>query len=141
MTNSFQELTDEQFTRALEEFLFPRLLKILAAREPGHCMRAADLELPLTIALTQRLRGETLNALVYILVESRNTAEASDLFISSTKLVELRNPPVDGQLRPPLLVFIPPNMRSSVEDSIGVATFEDITTNDIYTDLIRASLG
>ncbi len=52
--------------------------------------------------------------------------------MSSTKLVELRNPLPDGTQRPPLLVFIPNDMRAAAEDSFGVATFEDLQLGDVY---------
>ena len=47
--------------------------------------------------------------------------------MSSTKLVELRNPHADGTLRQPLLVFVPSEVRASAEDSFGVATFEEVS--------------
>src|SRR5262245_5112111 len=139
MNTGFQELTDEQFTKRLEDFIFPRLRSVLKERQPGHCMRVTDLEHPLMVALARRLRGEGTNALVHILGEP--VAEtADDLIISSTKLVELRNPPADGEPRQPLLVFVPPNLRSSVEDSISIATFEDIAFGNVYGEMIKSLL-
>jgi hypothetical protein len=140
MNTSFQELTDEQFTKALEDFIFPKLRNELKNRQPGHCMRVTDLDQPLMVALAMRLRSEGANALAHILGEPESVEAADNLIISSTKLVELRNPPADGALRPPLLVFAPPNLRSSVEDSIGVATFEDIAFSNVYGDMIRSLL-
>jgi DNA phosphorothioation-dependent restriction protein DptH len=141
MPNNFQELTDEQFTRSLEEFIFPRLRSLLLERQPGHCMRVTDLELPLTVALARRLRGDSPRALVHILGETEGGGPlADDLFISSTKLVELRNPPADGELRPPLLVFVPPDLRSSVEDSLSVATFEDVPLGHVYGEMAEELL-
>ena len=61
--------------------------------------------------------------------------EDAHLFISSTKLVELRNPLPGGEQRPPLLVFLPANLQASAEDSFGIATFEDIPVGDVYTSL------
>jgi len=92
MNTGFQELTDEQFIKALEDCIFPLLLRVLKERQPGHCMRVTDLEQPLMAAIARRLRGEGTNALVHILGEPDAEA-ADDLIISSTKLVELRNPP------------------------------------------------
>ena len=37
----------------------------------------------------------------------------ADLAVTSTKLVELRNPLADNTLRPPLLVFIPSDLRAA----------------------------
>ena len=60
--------------------------------------------------------------------------------ISSTKLVELRNPDENVDLRPPLLVFIPTSLRTSAEDSFGVATFEELSFHIIYEDLVVSLL-
>ncbi len=60
--------------------------------------------------------------------------------VSSTKLVELRNPDANGELRLPLLVFIPTSLRTSAEDSFGVATFEELAFTNIYEDLIDSLL-
>ena len=69
----------------------------------------------------------------------RRRAADDDLHISSTKLVELRNPLPDGTLRPPLCVFLPANLRTSAEDSFGSATFEEFPVGDIY-DALRLRL-
>ena len=60
-----------------------------------------------------------------------------DLYVSSTKLVELRNPLPDESLRPPLCVFLPPNLQTSAEDSFGSATFEEFDVGDAYDSLRR----
>ena len=58
-----------------------------------------------------------------------------EVAVTSTKLVELRNPDEAGELRPPLLVFVPPGTHASAEDSFGVATFEDVPLGDVYAEL------
>jgi len=60
--------------------------------------------------------------------------------VTSTKLVELRNPNANGELGQPLLVFIPTSLRTSAEDSFGVATFEELAFTSIYGDLINSLL-
>src|SRR5690606_7907859 len=60
--------------------------------------------------------------------------------VTSTKLVELRNLDVNGELRQPLLVFIPTSLRTSAEDSFGVATFEELTFTSVYEELIDSLL-
>ena len=59
----------------------------------------------------------------------------AEVAVTSTKLVELRNPDEAGRQRPPLLVFVPPGTHASAEDSFGVATFEDVPLGDVYADL------
>ena len=41
--------------------------------------------------------------------------------------MELRNPPSDGEQRPPLLVFVPNDLRTSAECLFAEATFEQIS--------------
>lgn len=133
----FQELYEGDMTRALCEVLIPRLRTLLHTRAPGHCMRVANLERSLTTVLCKTLRQDCPTTQIYILRENGSVADGAekDLFISSTKLVELRNPLLDGSQRPPLLVFLPLNVQASAEDSFGSATFEDILVTDIYKDL------
>ncbi len=132
----FQELGEEDLFAALSEVLLPQLEERLSARALGHCMRVANLDFALMLTLCRALRKNCPNAQIYILGENGTAPEQDKLFISSTKLVELRNPLPDGSLRPPLLVFLPANLHASAEDSFGIATFEDIPVTDIYRDLL-----
>ncbi len=134
---SFQELTSSDLTHALCEVLAPRLRERLLARAPGHCMRVANLDLALMKALCRTLRKECPSAQISILENgaASEQEQGEGLFISSTKLVELRNPLPGGALRPPLLVFLPANLHASAEDSFGIATFEDIPVTDAYQQL------
>jgi DNA phosphorothioation-dependent restriction protein DptH len=140
---AFQILSESDLTQALCDILEPRLREHIRARAAGHCMRVANLDLNLMIALCQRLRHACPDAQLYILKENGHQAqddEAPELLISSTKLVELRNPLPGGSLRPPLLVFLPANLQASAEDSFGIATFEDIPVTDVYASLCKQLL-
>ena len=144
MSTGFQELQDRQLTDALAIALVPKLIGILQSREPGHCMRLADLDLALMQQLSNDLLAE-LNRLnskaqVYILGDRDRCYERPDLFISSTKLVELRNPLPDGSLRSPLLIFLPNDLQTNAEDSFNVASFEDISVANVYQDLTQILL-
>jgi hypothetical protein len=137
-STAFLELNESDITQALCDVLVPRLKKSILSHAPGHCMRVANLDLGLMVSLSRVLRIACPDAQIYILKENGDTSytsEESHLFISSTKLVELRNPLPGGELRPPLLVFLPTNMQASAEDSFGIATFEDIPVIDVYTSL------
>lgn len=131
MSGVFRALPSADLTRAVEELLLPRLSEALRDREPGHCMRVPDLGQELMIALAKGLRTQVPAANVYVLADGDETPER-DLYVSSTKLVELRNPLPDGSLRPPLCVFLPANVRTSAEDSFGSATFEEFPVGDSY---------
>ena len=133
MSGGFRALPASDLARSLEELLLPRLTDALRGRAPGHCMRVSDLGPDLMVALATGLRNQAPSANVHVL--SDDTKPGDDLHISSTKLVELRNPRADGSLRPPLCVFLPANLRTSAEDSFGKATFEDFTVGDAYVTL------
>src|SRR5262249_30559947 len=96
-------------------------------------MRADDLEPALAARLCRRLRLCSADAQVCVLAADDQVP--SDVAVTSTKLVELRNPFPDGQQRPPLLVFVPPGARASAEDSFGVATFEQVGLGNVYVGL------
>ena len=78
------------------------------------------------IRLCARLRAELPSATVVMLTNGTLPIPA-ELAVTSTKLVELRNPYPDGTQRQPLLVFVPSEVRASAEDSFGVATFEEVS--------------
>jgi DNA phosphorothioation-dependent restriction protein DptH len=128
MSSGFRALPNADLTRAVEELLLPRLAGALREKVAGHCMRVTDLDRDLMVALAKALRKEALGANVYVLADGASSAD--DLHVSSTKLVELRNPLTDGSLRPPLCVFLPANLRTSAEDSFGRATFEEFRVGD-----------
>ena len=138
MKQGLRELQPYDLAEALERALFPRLAGLLQNRAPGHCMRVTDLDSTLMARLCGRLRAEIAHAQVVILGNGASTRTPDELTVSSTKLVEVRNPLPDGTLRPPLMVFIPNHIRASAEDSFGVATFEAVQLGDVYGDLARS---
>ncbi|MFF9113033.1 hypothetical protein [Streptomyces sp. NPDC014805] len=134
MAHGLTEITEAQWRDALEHALLPRLAAVLRARQPGHCMRLGDLDTDLATRLVRGLRTLVPDAQVFAL-DDGDARIPSDAAVTSTKLVELRNPGEDGRLRPPLLVFIPPGTRVSAEDSFGVATFEQLSLDDVHAKL------
>lgn len=133
-----QAVTAIEFRQELRDILVPFLGKELAGRQSGHCMKMTDLDVDLMIDLTKALQASGVGAQVYVL----GTKESADgtVIITSTKLVELRNPLADGSQRPPLLVFVPAELRTSAEDSFGTATFQDVSVVEIYPLLLRTLL-
>ena len=134
MSGAFRALPASDLTPAVEGLLLPSLAEALRDRGPGHCMRVSDLGPELMIALARGLRSQVPSANVHVLADGEARSD-EDLHVSSTKLVELRNPLPDGSLRPPLCVFLPANLRTSAEDSFGSATFEDFRVDDAYESL------
>jgi DNA phosphorothioation-dependent restriction protein DptH len=140
MSQGLLELKADQLNAELERVLLPQLVERLGVRRPGHCMRVSDLDPELMARLCGRIRAEVPGAEVVILDDGVSRGWPRDLLVSSTKLVELRNPLPDGQLRPPLLAFIPGDLRVAAEDSFGTATFEEIPVGDVYTRLLEELL-
>ena len=119
---------------ALERVLTPRLTSRLDRYQPGHCARIVDAETPLAVRLCERVRAAARND-AQVLVLGAPPEVPAEVAVTSTKLVELRNPDADGRQRPPLLVFVPPGTHASAEDSFGVATFEEVALGDVYGEL------
>ena len=140
MKQGLQELNGKELTVALEQALLPRLREYLNSRRAGHCMRVSNLSTGLMVRLCSLLKSEVPEAEIAILWDTHADPLPDNMGISATKLVELRNPLSNGDLRPPLLVFIPDDLRTSAEDSFGVATFEDIQIGNIYENVATAIL-
>ncbi len=140
MSAGFQELSSTQLTNELENVAVPLLVEQLRTRVAGHCMRVSDIDAELMTRLCARLRAELPNTTVVVLTDGKLPIPA-DLGVSSTKLVELRNPHADGTQRQPLLVFVPSEVRASAEDSFGVATFEEVSITGLYEALIQRLIG
>ncbi len=138
MRNEFIELSQSKFNAEIACLLCPRIEAILGERGPGHCMRISDLNDDVMESVCTELRRTQPDANIFILAS--HDQEDQPFRVTSTKLVELRNPDAFGELRPPLLVFIPTSLRTSAEDSFGIATFEELTFTGIYQDLIDSLL-
>ena len=138
MSQGLRTIQPHDLAAELEAELFPRLAELLRSRGRGHCMRVTDLDRDLMARLCGRLRAEVPESQVVILGNGHSTTPPT-LTVTSTKLVELRNPLPDGALRAPLLVFIPNDLRAAAEDSFGIATFEDVAVGDVYA-RVRARL-
>ena len=138
MSNAFTKLSQDKLNAAVACLLCPRIEAILGDRGPGHCMRVTDLDDEVMESVCKELRRTRPDGNIFIL--GSHDQEGQPFRVTSTKLVELRNPDANGELRQPLLVFIPTSLRTSAEDSFGVATFEELTFAGIYEDLIDSLL-
>lgn len=138
MSNAFIKLSQDKLNAAVAGLLCPRIDGILDDRGPGHCMRVTDLDDAVMESVCKELRRTRPDGNIFIL--GSHNQESLPYRVTSTKLVELRNPDANGELRQPLLVFIPTSLRTSAEDSFGVATFEELTFTAIYEDLIDSLL-
>ncbi|AEP29400.1 methylation-associated defense system ATP-binding protein MAD8 [Brumicola nitratireducens] len=129
MIKGIQTVTSADIDKSLINVLLPKLKVLLETRGVGHCMKVSDLETNLMYKLCEQLAKEVDHCQVAVLTDGTH----EQCSVSSTKLVELRNPDEHGNLRPPLLVFVPNDLRTSSEDSFGVATFEHVNITDVYS--------
>ncbi len=134
MSNAFTRLSRDKLNAEVAGLLCPRIEEILGDRGPGHCMRVTDLDSDIMESVCKELRRTREDGNIFILGSSNQ--ENLPFRVTSTKLVELRNPDENGELRQPLLVFIPTSLRTSAEDSFGIATFEELAFITIYEDLV-----
>jgi len=105
---------------------------ILTSRGAGHCIKVTDLPPSLMVDLCQQLKTSNSPCEAYVLGVDKN----SDLYITSTKLVERRN-----VTKSVIIVFIPPDTRTSAEDSFDISTFESFPIRNLYQRLRSQLFG
>ena len=140
MNTAFRKVLPSDIDEHIKPILIDLLRTQLSFRQPGHCMRVGDLSTALMEDIARSLASQTGNQAQVHVLTSAEHGQASPLFITSSKLVELRNPLGDGRLRPPLLVFVPNDLRTSAEDSFAEATFERIDISEAYPILFKTLL-
>ena len=74
-----------------------RIEAILGDRGPGHCMRVTDLDDDVMESVCKELRRTRPDGNIFIL--GSHDQEGMPFRVTSTKLVELRNPNANGELR------------------------------------------
>jgi DNA phosphorothioation-dependent restriction protein DptH len=131
MTPGLKMVTATDLNQAIGEVLETHLHQMVLGRLPGHCMRVSDLDASLMAEIGHKL-ATAMGDKAQIHMLATDKIADDPLFITSTKLVELRNPLPDGTQRPPLMVFVPNDLKASAEDSFGEATFESVSLNDAY---------
>ncbi|WP_419593798.1 hypothetical protein, partial [Thiolapillus sp.] len=99
MSNAFTKLSQDKLNTAVAGVLCPRLEAILGDRGPGHCMRVTDLDDEVMESVCKELRRSHPDGNIFIL--GSHEQESLPYRVTSTKLVELRNPDINGELRQP----------------------------------------
>jgi DNA phosphorothioation-dependent restriction protein DptH len=98
----------------------------------GARLRITTLPKPVMERVTERLQSET-RWVVRVLCTGTPQAPWE---ATATKLIELRN-----VLREPLLVCIPPGLRTAAEDSLDIATFTELALPDMIPTLGKVLLA
>src|SRR5690606_21784668 len=101
MSNAFTKLSQDKLNASLTRLLCPCIETILGDRGPGHCMRVNDLDDHVMESVCKELRRTRPDGNIFIL--GSHDQEGMAFRVTSTKLVELRNPDANGELRQPLL--------------------------------------
>lgn len=116
----------------LVERMRPRLLQALESAGPGQRLRVTTLPEAVMEAVCRGLQDDSRWS-ARLLSDSLG---ASSWQASATKLIELRN-----VLEKPLVVFIPPGLRTAAEDSLDIATFTELSLSALAQDLVDTLLG
>jgi len=101
---------------------------------PGHCMRITALPENVMRDLCQRFEDNVVADVVLLLGPRQSRSNSWE--VSSTRLIELRN-----LYSRPLLVFVPPGLKTAAEDSFDISTFEEIDLQDVVASLRQYLLG
>jgi hypothetical protein len=128
MTALTHEVATDDLDVVVAEECLPRLRHALANAGPHHRMRVADLP-PGVMRRLARALHEDARWVVRLLVVS---TPAEPYEATATKLIEMRN----DEARP-VLVFLPTGLRVAAEDSLDVATFQDVNLRDVGQALVE----
>ena len=132
MEATFRRVTQEDLEQHLQPVLEEMIFANLSTRHLGHCMRVGSLSGSLMTSLAKSLAEKFDGSAMIHILGTQGQAASSSLFITSSKLIELRNPLPNGNQRLPLLVFVPDDLRTSAEDSFSGATFEQMELSESY---------
>ena len=120
--------TEAQLTLAIADVVEPQLRDALEGAKPEHRLRVASLPAAVMDAVAERLH---LDERWVVRMHSELT-ESVAWRAPATKLIELRN----AEERP-LLVFLPPDVRTPAEDSLDIATFTELALGDVMDLVVK----
>jgi DNA phosphorothioation-dependent restriction protein DptH len=121
----------EDLYALLVERMRPKLLQALLSAGPGQRLRVTTLPESVMERVCSSLHQDE-RWVARVLVASPDDCPWK---ATATKLIELRN-----ALEKPLLVFIPPGLRTAAEDSLDIATFTELSLATLGQDLVTILL-
>jgi hypothetical protein len=116
----------------LVERMRPRLLQALEGAGSGQRLRVTTLPETVMEAACRGLQDDP-RWVARLLSDSPGSVP---FLATATKLIELRN-----ALEKPLLVFIPPGLRTAAEDSLDIATFTELSLAALAQDMVETLSG
>jgi hypothetical protein len=123
---TIQAILDLDLYELLSRQLLPQIKAALASARAGQRLRVTTLPVQVMDRLCQDLHGASTFRTCMLAKE----ADGAPWRASSTKIIELRN-----VLREPLLVFIPPELRTAAEDSLDIATFTELAFRNVSDEI------
>lgn len=133
-TTTLKSIASDAYLNLLVESVYIKLLGLLRGAEPGHCARISTLPAEAMFKLCPLLRKAGLQADILSLL-GEEEIQQYEWQAKSTKIIELRN----AEERP-LLVFMPPTVRVSTNDSIDISTFREIPLDNILAEMKKLIL-
>lgn len=131
MNATATSITQSDLNQYLAHLILMDLVTVVDSRQSGHCLQVTDLPAELMEIVCQHLRAERTECEAYVL----SPVPEQVWQITSTKLVERRNA---GESV--IVVFLPPDLHTSAEDSFDVSTFERLPIGNLYHRLRRQLL-
>lgn len=128
---TLQDLPSERVRQVLAQAVRETIVQRLTESRPGHCLRISTLPQTVMHDLCADLNANHPDADVVLLLGPWQQP-GRPWEVSATRLIELRN----TESRP-LLVFVPPGIKTAAEDSFDVSTFVEIDLGDTATQLRR----
>lgn len=121
----------EDLYSLLVERMRPALLQALEDAGPGQRLRVTTLPEPVMDGVCRSLQDDDR----WVARVLGSSVGLDPWKATATKLIELRN-----VLEKPLLVFIPPGLRTAAEDSLDIATFTELPLASLAQDLVSVLL-
>jgi len=132
---AFQDLDPDLFSRLLTDRAAEELINKLHQSKVGNCLRVSTLPLPVMQKLALRLYENMQNTAHICFLIKDNQDKRSPWEVKSTQLVALRNAEDRS-----LLVFVPPGIHTSAEDSFDVSTFAELDFSKLSRTLCKVEL-
>ncbi|WP_433938506.1 ATP-binding protein [Paenibacillus lautus] len=123
-------LSKKNLNEAVAAIVSRQLRDRLIDKEKGHCAQINDIPEGIMLSACRQLNGLGAGLIEAYVLTNKPREAMNNCEISATKLIERRN--VEEKI---VVVFSPPNLKTSAEDSYGSATFENISFLHIYREL------
>ena len=123
--NKINKLPQEIIHKKISQVGANDIERRLINSSPGHCFRISTLPESIMYQLCAYFNENGVNADVVLLI-SHGQKSGNFWQVSASRLVELLN-----NQEKPLLVFIPPGIKTAAEDSFDISTFVEMDLGEV----------